>query len=285
MAKRKLLREIAAEVYGPEKADRFWKRVEIIGDIAVIRKPFDVDIDELKPLAEALLRRLPYVKSVWVASSPVEGEYRLRSYTHLAGEKRSRTIYREYGCSFKIDITRVYISPRLSYEHQRIARLVRPGETVINMYAGAGLFSIIIARHSKPAKVYSIDINPEAYKMMVENVKLNKLEGIVVPILGDAAEVVEKQLQSTADRILMPLPELALEHLPHALKGLRGRGWLHVYLHVFAEKGVDPRRKAVEMLAERLDELGARYRVELGRVVRTVGPRRSQVVVDVHVES
>jgi len=284
LAKRKLLKEIAAEVYGSEQADRFWKRIEIIGDIAVIRKPFGVELEELKPLAEALLRRLPYVKSVWAASSPVEGEFRLRRYTHLAGEKRSWTIYREYGCSFKIDITKVYISPRLSYEHQRIARLVKPGEVVINMYAGAGLFSIIIAKHSTPEKVYSIDINPEAYQMMVKNVKLNRVEDRVVPILGDAAKVLEERLQRTADRILMPLPELALEHLPYALKGLRGPGWLHVYLHVFAEKGIDPRRKAIEMLSKRLDELGAQYRVELSRVVRTVGPRRSQVAVDVYVE-
>ncbi|KSW12685.1 methyltransferase [Pyrodictium occultum] len=285
MAKRKLLREIAEEVYGPEKAARFWKRIDIIGDIAVIRKPFDVDVEELKPLAEALLRRLPYVKSIWAASSPVEGEYRLRSYTHLAGEKRSWTLYREHGCVFKIDITRVYISPRLSYEHQRIARLVKPGETVINMYAGAGLFSIIMARHSKPARVYSIDINLDAYRMMVENVKLNRVEGIVVPILGDAARIVEERLRGVADRVLMPLPELALQHLPHALHGLRGSGWIHVYLHVFAGKGEDPKRKAVDLLSSRLEELGARYRVEHARVVRTVGPRKSQVVVDVYVEA
>ena len=286
VAKRRLLREVAREVYGDEVAERLWKRIEIIGDIAVIRVPFGFRPEELRPLAEALLRRLPYVRSVWAASSPVEGEYRLRGFTHLAGEPRSETLYREHGCVFRVDIRRVYISPRLSHEHRRVAELVRPGETVINMYAGAGLFSIIMARLSRPRRVYSIDINPDAYRYMVENVRLNKVEDIVVPILGDAARVVPERLRGTADRILMPLPELALEHLPAALQGLReGRGVLHVYLHVETPRGVEPRREAWERLRSRLEELGARARLLGARVVRTVGPRRAQVVVDAEVEA
>jgi tRNA (guanine37-N1)-methyltransferase len=285
MTKKRLLREIAAEVYGEEKARKIWSRIDIIGDIAVIKKPFDIDIEELKPLAEALIQRLPYVKSVWAASSPIEGEYRIRRFTHLAGEKRTTTLYREHGCVFKIDITRVYISPRLSTEHKRVAEQVRPGEVVVNMYAGAGLFSIIIARHAEPKRVYSIDINPYAYQLMVENVRLNKVEEVVIPMLGDAGKIVGKDIRNEADRVLMPLPELALQHLPNAVDALReGRGVVHVYLHVFAEKGVDPRRKAVQLIEERLAEIGVKnYEFLLARVVRTVGPRKSQVVVDLKV--
>ncbi len=285
MARRKLLRSIAAEVYGEEAAERLWKRIEIIGDIAVIRTPFGYTPEQLRPLAEALLRRLSYVKSVWATASPVEGEYRLRGFIHLAGEPRSETLYREHGCVFKLDILRVYISPRLNYEHERVAKLVKPGEVVINMYAGAGLFSIIMARKSRPRKVYSIDINPYAYRYMVENVRLNKVEDIVVPMMGDASRMVPEKLRGTADRVLMPLPEKALEHLPAALAGLRGpRGVLHVYLHVDTPRGVKPTERAVEVLGSRLEELGVGYRVLFSRVVRTVGPRKSQVVVDVEVE-
>jgi tRNA (guanine37-N1)-methyltransferase len=284
LTKGRLLRSIVAEVYGEEAAQRFWKMVDIIGDIAVIRKPFDVGLEELRPLAKALVERLPYVRSVWATWSPVEGDYRLREFVHLAGEPRSETLYREHGCVFRVDIRRVYISPRLSYEHERIAKLVRPGEVVINMYAGAGLFSIIAAKHAKPRIVYSIDINPDAYRYMVENIRLNRVEDRVVAILGDASRVVPERLKGTADRVLMPLPEKALEHLGAALQGLRGgRGVLHVYLHVDTPRGVDPRRRAEELLVERLAGLGYGSRILGSRVVRTVGPRKSQVVVDVEV--
>jgi tRNA (guanine37-N1)-methyltransferase len=285
MTRGSLLKRIAAEVLGEEFAKRIWRRVEFVGDIALIRTPLGMDPLELKPLAEELLKRLPYVKSVWAAIPGVEGEYRLRKHVWLAGEARSETIYREHGCLFKVDINKVYISPSLNYEHIRVARLVQPGEVVVNMFAGAGLFSIIVAKHAKPSRVYSIDINPHAYEYMVENARLNKVEDVVVPMLGDAKQVVEERLVGVADRVLMPCPELALEYLPVALKALRGgRGWIHVYLHVFTERGEHWRLKARGLVEKRLNELGVKhYEVALVRKVRNVGPRTHQVVVDLRV--
>ncbi len=280
-----LLERLAAEVLGPEKARSVWKRLDIIGDIAILRVPFGMSPDELRPLAEKLLEVLPYIRSVWAAVSPVRGEYRLREFVHLAGEERSETLYREHGCVFKVDIRRVYISPRLCYEHRRVASLVQPGEVVVNMYAGAGLFSIIIAKYSRPKKVYSIDINPDAYRYMVENVRLNRVEHLVEPILGDAARVIEERLQGVADRVLMPLPDLVMEHLPYALKALKGRGYIHVYLHVDGRRPREAVREAERLVSSRLAELNAKFNIVFSRVVRSVGPCRYQVVVDVEAEA
>jgi len=284
----KLLREIARQVLGPEKARQVWSRIEIIGDIAVIKKPLTHDyvtLEDLRRLAQAIMDRLPYVRSVWAVTSPTGGSYKTRGLVHLAGERRTETLYKEHGCRFLVDIAKVFITPRLSYEHLRIARLVRPGEVVVNMFAGAGLFSIIAACHSSPRKVYSIDINPEAFKYMKKNVELNKVESIVEPILGDAARVVEERLKGTSDRVLMPLPELALEYLPYGVMALRGRGTIHVYLHVDVPRKGDPLAESERLVARRLEEIGVpRYRLLGSRRVRGVGPRRLQTVVDVEVE-
>jgi len=281
---RKYLRQLAREVLGEELAEKIWGRMEIIGDILVIRVPFDLKPDTLKPLAERVLKELPYIRSVWGAFPGVRGEYRLRKYVHLAGEKRSETIYKEYGCLFKLDITKVYISPTLSYEHYRVAKLVQPGEVVTNMFAGAGLFSIVMAKHAKPKTVYSIDINPDAYRYMVENVKLNRVEHTVVPILGDAAKVIEEKLAGTSDRVLMPYPDMALDYLIYALKALRMRGWIHIYLHVEADKGEDPVERAKAIAGRKLEELGIRSsEFVYGRVVRPIAPRKYQVVLDTHI--
>ncbi|MET1160468.1 MAG: class I SAM-dependent methyltransferase family protein [Thermoprotei archaeon] len=280
---RKYLRQLAREVLGEEIAKKIWGRMEIIGDILVIRVPFDLDPETLKPLAERVLQELPYIKSVWGALPGVKGEYRLRDYVHLAGEKRSETIYKEYGCLFKLDITKVYISPSLSYEHYRVAKLVEPGEVVTNMYAGAGLFSIIMAKHAKPKLVYSIDINPDAYRYMVENVKLNKVEGIVIPILGDAAKVIEEKLRDTSDRVLMPYPDIVLEHLVYAVMAIREKGWIHIYLHVEAGKEEDPVTKGMEIAGEHLASLVKNYEFRFGRIVRPIAPRKYQIVLDTYV--
>ncbi len=285
MGRRPLLRRIAEEVLGEEAASRLWKRVDLVGDIAIIKAPPGFDSEALKVIGEELVKRLPYVKSVWLAAGPVEGEYRVRSrLVHLAGEKRTWTIYKEHNCRFKVDIASVFVTPRLNYEHIRVARLVSPGEVVVNMFAGAGLFSIIIACKSNPRKVYSIDINPTAYELMVENISLNRVEDIVEPILGDAATVIRERLVRTADRVLMPLPELALEYLPYAIMALRGAGWIHVYLHVHTAKGEDPLEKAATLVSERLGELGiSSFSITGVRRVRPVGPRTLQVVVDTRV--
>lgn len=282
MSRGKYIRKLAEEVLGPTKARLIWGRVEIIGDIAVIRVPFGMRPEELRPLAERLLSEFSYIKSVWAGLPGISGAYRLRPYVHLAGEKRSTTIYKEHGCLFKVDITRVYVSPALNYEHRRIAELVKPGEIVTNMFAGAGFFSIITARYSRPKKVYSIDINPDAYIFMVDNIRLNKVENVVEPILGDAAKIIEEKLSDTSDRVLMPYPEIALDYLKYALIALRkGKGWIHVYLHIDAGKKEDPIDKARIIVLDRLIQLGYIGNVVSGRIVRTIAPRKYQVVLDV----
>ncbi len=207
----------------------------------------------------------------------------MRRLTYLAGEPRTETVYREHGCSFKVDVARDFITPRLSYEHIRVARLVRPGEVVVNMFAGVGTFSIIIARHSGARLVHSIDVNPDAYAHMVENIRMNRVEDRVVPHLGDAARVISEKLVGVADRVLMPLPDLAIPYLRYALLALRGRGTVHVYVHVHASRGEDPIEKALRDVDEGIRRLGASWSPGSARVVRMVGPRFYQVVVDADV--
>lgn len=285
MTRGTLLKNIARQVLGEDAASKLWKRIEFVGDIALIRTPLGLTPYVLKPVAEEIIKRLPYVKSVWAAIPGVEGPYRLRKYEWLAGEQRSETIYKEHGCLFKVDISKVYISPSLNYEHMRVARLVKPSEVVINMFAGVGLFSIIIAKHSRPQKVYSIDINPDAYYYMVENVKLNKVEEVVEAILGDARDVILARLRNTADRVLMPYPELVLEYLVYALEALKNKvGWIHLYLHIRTGKGEHWRNLAKSTVENRLLELGVKnYTISNVRKIRNVGPRMHQVVVDVYV--
>jgi len=171
----------------------------------------------------------------------------------------------------------------LSYEHMRIAKLVRPGEVIINMFAGVGAFSIIIAKHAHPKCVYSIDINPVAYELMRENVRLNRVEDKVIPICDDAAHaIISRGLIHIADRVLMPLPSLALLYLPYAILSLRrSGGYIHTYLHVFTPRNKDAEDIAMEAVERSLDSLQIEYKILGARKVRSVGVRKLQIVVDV----
>lgn len=285
----RILRRIAEEVLGADKARMVWSRIDLVGDIAIIKSPMvmgaagGLTVDDLRRVAEELVARIPYIKSVWLAVGPTKGDERVRDLVHLAGERRTVTVYVEHGCKFKVDVARVFITPRLSFEHARVARQVREGERVVNMFAGAGLFSIIIACKAKPRVVHSIDINPYAYEAMLENIRINRVEGVVIPHLGDAKEVIESKLRGSADRVLMPLPSLALEYLPYAVDALESSGIIHVYLHVHAGRGEDPKAKAVEQVVRASSGLGVSAKPLESRVVRKVGPRWFQVVVDLQV--
>ncbi|MGC9071868.1 MAG: class I SAM-dependent methyltransferase [Acidilobus sp.] len=258
-------------------------KVEIVGDIAIIKPRYGAQpaLQESKYFADRLLEHHNYIKSAWLAVSPVQGPYKVRQLVHLAGEERTETVYKEHGCAFKVDVSKDFITPRLSYEHIRVARLVSPGEVVVNMFAGVGTFSIIIARHSQAKLIHSIDVNPDAYNHMVENIRLNRVEDRVIPHLGDAAQVIIERLSGVADRVLMPLPDLALSYLPYAVQALRGKGVIHVYLHVHASKNEEPESNALFPLEEAFSNLNVDWMPEGARIVRMVGPRFYQVVVDV----
>jgi tRNA (guanine37-N1)-methyltransferase len=277
------MKTVLADKLKPEELKRIYKTYDIIGDIAVIRIP-EPQLRYSRLIAEAIMNIHREVKSVWRQSSSVSGDFRLRNLEHILGKETTETYYREYGCTYKIDLQKAYFSPRLSYERMRIAGLIQKGETVVNMFAGVGCYSIAIAKHSEPQKVYSVDVNPSAFQFLRENIRLNRVETLVVPLQGDAKEVIEVGLQNVAARVLMPLPELALDYLEYALLTLRpAGGWIHYYSFEHAKKNEDPIQKAEKRVSQKLEKSCDGFRVDGGRVVRTIGPRWYQVVIDVHV--
>jgi tRNA (guanine37-N1)-methyltransferase len=270
----RFLKEALKDHLKEEEIRKLYASFDIVGDIAVFKVPKELERHKYV-IGNVLLEKIKPVKSVWCQVGPVSGEYRIRELEHVAGENRSITLYKEHGCLFKVDILRVYFSPRLSAERLRVAELVDEGEVVFNMFAGVGTFSIVIAKKNDRVKVYSSEINPDAYELMLENIKLNKVKGKVIPLLGDAILHAER-LRGQVDRVLMPLPERAKEFLPKALQTLRGRGWIHYYTHIHYDRGEDPVEKA-KMEVKGLEAV-------FGRVVREVGPRLAQVVLDLRVD-
>jgi len=152
------------------------------------------------------------------------------------------------------------------------------------MFAGVGCFSIIIAKHSPARRVYSIDLNPEAVRLMRENISLNRVGLWVEALEGDAKDVVEERFLNKVDRFLMPLPEKAYVYLDLAVKALKdGRGVIHYYDFVHTGRGEEPINKLVEKVSEKLGGLGIKYEVASSRIVRTVGPNWYQIVLDINV--
>lgn len=278
----------AAEKVAPLDVARLMPRgVDIVGDIAIIKVPHEL-LEKSKEVADALLKEMRNIRSVYRQVSPAQGATRVRGVEWLAGERKTETLHKEHGCLFKVDIAKVYFSPRLLFERERVAKIVaesamRNFEVVFNMFAGVGSFSIVISKKAERAIVYSADVNPYAFEYMVENINLNGLRGRVIPLLKDAEEVA-LAMPGKFTRILMPLPELAYDYLSLAVTALRDEGWIHYYDHIYGARRDEVLRLAEEKVVKKLKELNVNFRVDFKRVVRSVGPKLNQVALDIFVK-
>lgn len=255
---------------------------DIVGDIAVIKLPEKL-LPKKDVIGRALMQVHRHVRTVLCQVGPVSGEFRTRELEVIAGEPRTETTYREGGCNFKVDLAQVYFSPRLAHERLRIASLVDPDEIVTNLFAGVGSYSVIIAKHSRAGKVYSIDKNPVAFEYMRENIRINKVGDRVVPILGDARDVIEHQLAGKADRVLMPLPEFGRKFFEVALQALKpADGTIHFY-----DFGKEPDlfTPSLDFTRRSAAAKGREVRLLNSRAIRSYAPRCYHIVLDLSISS
>jgi len=274
------LNRLLANKLKPSELKLVYKSYDIIGDIAIIRIPEALK-QKSEVIGEAVMQTHKRVKSVWRQVTPVSGDLRLRELEWIMGKKRTETIHREHGCVFKVDLRRCYFSPRLSYERMRITSQVQSGEVIVNMFAGVGCYSIMIAKHSEASKIFSIDINPVALQYMRENVELNKVKERIFPLEGDAKKIIDERLRNVANRVLMPLPKKAYEYLDCAVLALKlTKGLVHYYDFEHASKGEKPVEKVKKKVGVKLEKLGVKFEIPFGRIVRPTGPNWYQVVLD-----
>jgi tRNA (guanine37-N1)-methyltransferase len=255
---------------------------DIVGDIAVVKLPEKL-LPKKDMIGQALMRVHRHVRTVLCQVGPVSGEFRTRNLEVIAGEPRTETTYREGGCTFKVDLAQVYFSPRLSHERLRIASLVVPGEIVTNLFAGVGSYSVIIAKRSRAAEIYSIDINPVAFEYMRENIRINKVDDLVLPILGDAREVIARQLAGKADRVLMPLPELGREFFEVALQALKPAGGI-IHFYDFGEEP-DIFGPSLDFTRRFAAGKGLEAKLLSSRAIRSYASRCYHIVLDLSISS
>ncbi len=280
----RLLKNVLKGVLDEQEIRHLYSSFDIIGEIAVIKIPESI-ASKKHMIGDAIISNVKSVRSVYMQVSPVKGEYRVRELECISGIDQPVTMYREHGCIFKVDVSKVYFSPRLSTERGRIASLVSEGEVIVNMFAGVCTFSIVIAKRHH-CKVYSIDVNPHAYELCKENVRMNKLEDRVIPVLGDAKDVIIEQLERSADRVLMPLPEKAKEYIKYAILALReGKEcYIHYFTHINSYNKKDAPYRCRDEVDKLLREYDLKkYSIVDTRIVREVSPRTYQAVSDISI--
>lgn len=254
------------------------RAIDFVGNIAIVKISPELSAYK-KEIGESILNAHKQTLTVLAQSGAIQGLYRLRDFEVIAGAKKTVTVYREYGYTYHVDVAKAYFSPRLSNEHDRVATQVTAGETVVDLFAGVGPFAIPIAKRHKNVKVYAVDINPDAVALLKQNIAVNRTENQVVPLLGDARQVVKEQLAGKADRVIMNLPETGLEFVDVACEAIKPEGGIvHYYGFVKDSKPLEAAKvqltKAINKNKRKVTEL------LLVKSVREVAPYTWQVVVD-----
>lgn len=248
---------------------------EIVGDIAVI------DLEggpESSRIADTILKVHPNIKTVLGTIAPVGGEYRVRNVKVIAGENRTETIHKEHGCRYVVDIAEAYFTPRLSTERERVLSQISSGDVVVDMFAGVGPYSILVAKKTEATKVIAIDKNPSAIRFLRRNIELNSVNN-VEDIEGDA-DIEALKFADTADHVIMNLPHSAEEFLDTAVRTTKPGGIIHYY-------DINPENDLFDTSLGFIENAAKRYgravQVVDKRVVRSYAPHEFNICIEVKV--
>ncbi|MFX1398986.1 MAG: class I SAM-dependent methyltransferase family protein [Promethearchaeota archaeon] len=270
------------------------KSYDIIGDIALIEFD-DPQLQNIpnsenfkKEVSKGLIKVNKRVKTVFEKLGKVSTKYRLRDLRLLGGKGNTETVYKENHCIFKLDVMTTYFTPRLVFERKRITSCrIAPKEKIADLFAGVGPFSIQIA-YNHNVSIFSFDINPKAYRYLVENIKMNKLKGEIYPYNIDIREIIEpsneigKFLKKQFDRVIMNLPEKSLDYLDVACFLLKGKGIIHNYQFCEKENAIDKAITNIKVHLNRID-----WQIEnilTAKIVKPYSPKADLVVVDLYIK-
>jgi tRNA wybutosine-synthesizing protein 2 len=233
----------------------------VIGSV-VLADFGDVSADDSLPeerreaVGEALLELHGNADTV-LARGGISGTRRDPATEVVAGTGETETVHVEHGTRYALDLSSVMFSPGNKAERARMGEVVEPGERVFDAFAGVGYFALPMARAG--AEVTAAELDPEAYRLLVENARLNGVSDRLHPVLGDCRDV-----ETTADRVVMGHYE-AHEFLDAALDALVSGGTLH--LHEATPESLFPERP-VERLESAASEAGRTVDIDDARVVK-----------------
>jgi tRNA (guanine37-N1)-methyltransferase len=230
---------------------------DILGDIAIIKFNEEVSTEQKIAKAGELMQQYKCLKTVLEKTNKVSGRLRTIKTNFLLGKNKKETLYKENGCSFKLNVESCYFSPRLANERLEVAKLIAKyseknkikNPSVLVMFSGVAPFPIVIAKTfgKKIKEIVSVELGKDCEKYAIENIKINKLDGKIKHLQGDVKKIIPKLLEKNKkeryDFIIMPRPNLKETFLKQGLMMARKNTIIIYY-------GFSPEAKKQSMVEE-----------------------------------
>lgn len=245
---------------------------QILGDIMLVKLP-NAKPAEKKTMAEGIMKLLPNLNSVCEIKD-VKGEFRQPNVKLLAGT-RTETIHTENGVKYHLDVSKVIFSKGNVFERQRLIKKVKPNETIVDMFAGLGYFSLPIAKHAKAKKIVAIEKNLDAFRFLKNNIQLNNVSNVQA-IWGDCKDFA-KSVKDFADRIVMGYFPGTEEFLPYAIRIANNGAKIH-YHNIYASKELWS--KPLKQIEQACSQQSCKFEILEKKKVKSYKPNVFHVVVD-----
>jgi len=257
-----------------EEVSLLRRSYDTIGGIAIVEIPNELSEKE-ELIGKTILEMHKNIKTVAKKAGVHKGIYRAQKVKIIAGERSKEALYRENNVVLKLDVEKVYFSPRLATERKRIAHLVKKGEIVLVMFSGCGPYPLVISKNSKAKEVYGVELNPAAHRYAIQNLKLNKTENVKL-IKGNVRKAVP-ELKKKFDRIAMPLPKRGESYLDVALSASKKGAVIHFYDFLTEDEIPDLAINKIEKICGKMRK---KFKILNSVKCGQVSPREYRVCVD-----
>ena len=251
------------------------QRWEFMGNVLVIKLDDNI-IEYGKHIAEVYARILN-VKTVLWDTGGITGEFREPVHEILFGQD-TVTTHLENGIRYNFDAARLMFSSGNVDERIRMASMCEDDETVVDMFAGIGYFTLPMAFHTSPSRVLAYEKNPLSFEYLGKNIDLNGVDDVVEPHLSDC-QLAEEGI---ADRVVMGYVGTTHEFLTKAMRILKPEGGAIHYHETCPNALADERPRARVMEAASAE--GRVIKNIKQRLIKSYSPGVGHLVLDIEIE-
>ncbi|XP_015608078.1 tRNA (guanine(37)-N1)-methyltransferase [Cephus cinctus] len=249
-------------------------------------------------IGEVFLDKINIARTVVNKLNVIDTTFRHFKMEILAGEDNTTTIVKENGFTYEFDFAHVYWNPRLGTEHMSLTASLKRNDVLYDVFAGVGPFAVPAARRG--AKVLANDLNPESYKWLQRNAKINKVQSNLKTFNKDGRDFLRYEVKADLikrrneniegnEYIAMNLPALAIEFLDvitncwfssEEVKSIVCRPpTVHLYCFVKIQKDEDPHALAKTLVEKKLGCSLCPEILVTVRHVRNVSPNKEMMRV------
>jgi tRNA wybutosine-synthesizing protein 2 len=252
------------------------KKWEKIGNIGIIKLP--EKLKSYKTIIGKTYAEILDCKTILNDIGGIVGVFRKPHVEILFGPHNTETEHTENGVRYQLDVQKIMFSSGNMSERLRMANISDKNETVVDLFAGIGYFTLPIAIYSRPKKIYSIEMNSLAYTYLCKNIILNAVSSIVQPLHGDNRIIAPSNV---AERVIMGYLDDTQRFLTTAFRCLKNcYGYIHYHDLCPVEDIPEKSIKIVEKIAQ---DNNRNLEVLHVQVVKSYAPGINHIVLDIKV--